>query len=193
MAITASMEIHFYEQDELAVFFESNAPSELEKLAEIGLFTMFAIRIMSNLGVHEITDGLGSFLIEAETFAPRFLDVLRDRGFRLVRYPGHAGRKQFLGSVTMEKIVRFDHKMKGFGWLGRGLGYYAPIAVMALLRFLVERHENDLEFHQRLAKAAWACGRFQLERRIGLTNQVELGTGVIAFAAEPYIPKPSSE
>jgi hypothetical protein len=52
MNISADVELHFHEQEKVSVFHETNCIGNDERLAEIGVCTAFAIRIMSNLGDH---------------------------------------------------------------------------------------------------------------------------------------------
>jgi hypothetical protein len=180
MNIVEKAELHFHKQDQLSVYLESNSSNELEKVGEIGLLTMFALRILSNLGQSQEADSVARFLfrfeecgIVAETGGPT-------GGLELIGYPGYEGRYRFYGSFELrDQEIRFDMEPKGFGVLGTGLGYYAPMAVLGLCRHLATKRSSDGDYLRRLRVATCACGVAHIRREIGLANQVQLGGRVI--------------
>lgn len=96
-------EVHFHQQEQLSVFTESNSSGDIEKFGEIGLASMFALRLMSNLDVCETTDSMAQFLICADASVVAFAAGKATGGFELLPYPGHGGRKQFILSSTKPK------------------------------------------------------------------------------------------
>lgn len=192
MNIFEQAEIHFHQQEQLSVFLESNSSDDIQKAGEIGLLTMFALRMMFNMDVCETTDNLAKFLIGAETAVPAFASGAATGGFQLVPYPGHAGRKQFILKFHLTGgQLKFDLDYKGFGWFATGMGYYGPIAVIGTLRQLAIKRADDPVFLERLAGAAVLCGQAQLGRKISMQNQSQLGfTFLTAVGGEYFIPQP---
>jgi hypothetical protein len=177
---TLTAQIHFHQQNEVSVFFENNIPDKhTEMVGEIHLFVLFALRQMSNLGT------AGDSLAEMLTTAAHAIESLAGGyevgGVRLIRYPGTPGMKQFLltAQILSNQHVHFDVKAKGFGFLWRGMGYYSPVAVQTLLRFLAIRRANSPKYLSWLAQAAAACGAAQLGRKISVANHTPLSFSIV--------------
>jgi hypothetical protein len=190
MNIAQNIEIHFHQQNQVSIFHEINVSGDDEKTGEIAGLTLFALRMMSNLGANDTSDSLGSILAGAAEIVPEFAARAATESFQLIQYPGYQGRKRFLATLRMtDDSTRFDMKAKGFGWLATGVGYYGPVSVVALLRYLAENHSNDTDFLQAVVVAAEMCGHLQLRRQISLTNQLQLALMTIATACENYMHK----
>src|SRR5664279_6352854 len=61
--IAVNLEVHFHEQEIVSIFHETNVTGLDEQFAELVFAGAFAIRSMSNLGPHEVTDALGQQLL----------------------------------------------------------------------------------------------------------------------------------
>jgi hypothetical protein len=167
-----SAELNFHQQDEVSIFEESTLNQPDEALYELYLFISYTLRQMSNLGIHQVTDTLANALMEAPTQIGVVASGVPFGGFRIVPYPGAAGRKRFLTSLMdNNRGAKFELKMIGFGILGRGMGYYAPTSVLALLAFFARKRRSDPQFVHMLAHSAMLCGQAQLGRIIGVGNQ----------------------
>lgn len=180
MNIIQKAEVHFHQQEQLSVYLESNSTDEFEKVGEIGLLTMFALRQLSNLGTSEEAAKLAKFLCAAGELVAAFASGESPGGFELIPYPGHEGRKRFYATVELHTDqIRFDMKPEGFDLLGTGLGYYAPIAVLGMFQHLARRRVTDEEYLRQLAAAVCLCGGAHMRGEVGLTNQLQLGRSFI--------------
>lgn len=189
MNVLQNAEIHFHQQEEISVFLESNVSGDDERLGHIALMTLFSIRMMSNLDINATSDDLGRFLVGGAEVVNEFARRSSTGGFQLIPYPGTAGRKVFLAHLYMAgNDTRFDVTSKGFGLFGSGLGYYAPMAVVALLRHLAEKHDSDRRFLDALGLASSTCGQLHLKRQITLANHVVLASAVLALARQGLFP-----
>lgn len=180
-----NLEIHFHQQDEVSVFLESNLSHQQEPLGEIHLFTLYTLRQMSNLGVDQITDGLGELLLSVDDVILDFAAGHEVAGVRLIRYPGTPGVKRFSvqAHIRPDGHATLDLRPKGFGLLGRGVGYYVPTSVIVLLRFLAMRMAASPVYLRCLSRAAVACGAAQLNRQISLSNQSALALSIVRSVA----------
>jgi hypothetical protein len=90
-------------------------------------------------------------------------------GVRLLEHSVGEGRRRFVSAVTIPRdgglglrqvrggvapTVEYSYSSKGFGMLGRGLGYYAPHSVITLLRYLIRKHQA----HDMLASSLLIAG-----------------------------------
>ena len=178
---TFTAQIHFHQQDEASVFFEDNAHGLVEVVGEIHLFVLFALRQMSNLGTH--LDPLAEVLVRTEEGIELFASGQDIGGVRLIRYPGTPGMRQFLLSGQFGSMgnrqASFDMKTRGFGFMWKGMGYYGPVAVTTLLRFLAVRRAKSPRYLQCLAQAGVGCGAAHLARKISVTNQTPLSFAIL--------------
>lgn len=174
-------EIHFHEQQTLSVFSEcSSTDLRAIKIAEIALITLFALRMLSNLGVCESSDSLAAALIEAPKMMGTLASGEWDGGCRCVPYPGHAGRKQFAATAWVASHgLRFDLQSKGFGWLSQGVPYYGPTAVINTLQVLAQARASDGEFLTALGVASRFVGQRYTERVVSLLNQNALAASIL--------------
>jgi hypothetical protein len=181
MNIRSSFELHFHQQEQVSVYLETTASGLEQELGEIALFTCLSVRILCNLGVNDTSDTLARFLANSSQGVKEFASGTSTGGFELINYPGYKGRKRFTLNLKMsDSEFNFDLAQNGFGFLARGYGFYAPVAVCALLRFLAVKHSQQNTFLSSLGQAAEACGHLHLQRRITLGNQRELGMAVLA-------------
>jgi hypothetical protein len=189
IAVTA--EIHFHEQDVVSIFHETNVGGSEEKFAELSFAAGFAIRIMSNLGTHELTDALAQQLQLVGQIIAQPIEQLLNMQPRVIRYPGHPGRKQFNISLRMtDQSFKFGYSDKGFGFLSKGLGYYGPAAVQSVFRYFASRRSNDDIYLNALANCAIASGQFQLGRKITLTNHAQLEMALMRYCLVELLPIP---
>ncbi|MCH7989726.1 MAG: hypothetical protein IID46_11350 [Planctomycetes bacterium] len=192
MGLAQNAEIHFHQQEQVSVFLESNVSGDEKKFGEIATATFFAIRMLSNLSVNETSDKLATFLKAPPEAVHLFASRSATGGFQLIPYPGSQGRKRFLAKLRIDDCMLFDVKAKGFGVFATGVGYYAPMAVIALIRQLSEKRENDPHFLCALGRAAETCGQFHLQRQITLNNQGELAIFVMKAATDVLLDSNSS-
>jgi hypothetical protein len=187
--IRNSAEIHFHQQEQVSVYFETNASGVEQEFGEIALMTCFSIRILSNLGVNDASDMLAQFLVNAPRAVEEIVSGGSTGGFELIKYPGYKGRRQFILNMVMnDSQFKLDLSQLGFGFLARGYGYYAPIGVFALLRFLAGKRPGQDGFLNTLGLATQSCGCLHLQRRITLVNHPDLAMAVLANSCgEDYL------
>jgi hypothetical protein len=187
MNIFVQAEVHFHQQEQLSVYLESNSCDDAERLGEIGLFTLLALRMMSNLDVCNETDMMAQFLMVAGKVIVPIATGQATGGFQLVPYPGYGGRKQFISKLHLtDEQTRFDLDVNGFDAMATGVAYYGPMAVQGVLRHLAIKRAHDAPFLERLGAAAALCGQAQLERRITLENRTQLGFVLLMATCRDY-------
>lgn len=192
-----SVEINFYQEDEVALFLETNV-SEDEKFAELLLFCSFTLRTLSNLGDSETTGTLALFLSshvrgnldalidqKGEIEIPsHILYSLKSFGIKLddlkiVEYSGIPGAKRFIASLGFtDSHLSLQYSAKGFGFFARGVDRYAPNAVIALMKYLAKRRLGDEAFIQSLEDVASGCGDVVLGKQLRMTNQNKLAVTI---------------
>jgi hypothetical protein len=162
MTVDSKLEIHFYDQDRVAIHFESEASSGDLKYAEILMFSCYAVQQLIALGKGEISRSLASQLSEMTIEVLKEWPQAEDPGEPvLVECSGEA-RKRFVATLRGPRdnfAYNFHLDAKGFGVFASGVGYYAPVSVVMLLKYLADRRSIDLIYLTRLALAAENCGR----------------------------------
>ena len=116
MNISLNVEIHFHEQEKASIFLESNSTGNSAKFGELSLFTRFAIRIISNLGVCQFSDQLATLLLEAPSKIHELPNEQNSGGLQLIPYPGYQGRKNFFAQLSMSETGDdsiFNRKVSG--------------------------------------------------------------------------------
>ncbi len=181
-------EIHFHQQDQASVFLETTVSGNEEKFAEILLFCCFAIRQMVNFGRDPAAFAIARLLDYASTALKEVADHQSPDEAKLVEYKGSPGRKRFVARVTCtDDRLGFILKPKGFGLLGRGMGYYGPDSVTLLLKYLVKKRNGDDEFIGKLAAAAAMCAQAYSQGQVSLATQSQIAMMVAATTAGNYL------
>ena len=187
--ISIIAEINFHEQEVASIFHETNVAGRDEQFAELCFAGAFAIRMMSNMGVNETTDMIGQQLQWIAHLITDTPDDLLEPKPELIRYPGHPGRRRFIGNLRLSPHrMQMDFKAKGFGLLARGMGYYGPVAVHSVFRYFASRRVDDTEYVTAMASTTAACGQLQLERQIQLSNHAQLQMMLIGSCFADYLP-----
>jgi len=166
---TLNLEIHFYQQDEAAIFLESNVIGDEEEFAEVLLFCLYTQKLMINLGRHPVCDSLSELLAQIPDDFSQITQLAAAKKVRLVDYRGSSGRKRFLASLHYaDNRLNLNLKAKGFGILARGMGYYAPTSVILLFQYLVKRRQTTPFFVSWLTRAARQCANAYIRGKFGL-------------------------
>ncbi|HEV7280305.1 MAG TPA: hypothetical protein VGN57_08850 [Pirellulaceae bacterium] len=168
-----SAECQFYQQDRLAVFIESSLAQEEQVIGELQLFAAYTLRILYNLGPSPVAYGLSEMLVQLPAAVDHPKSVESAGAFVLVDHTGRSGKYSFSGVFRYGEVTRFDLSYKGFGWLGRGLGYYAPSSAMGLLRHFVAARVDDPVYIEKLFKTAMYCGMLFNEGSLRVDNQLQ--------------------
>jgi hypothetical protein len=174
----ANLDIGFRRRDEISVRLESTAAADVLRQVEILLFCLYASRQAANLGSGVGGDALslGAVLLNAGE-APRSFLEDGARAMRVVPAPPAPGGKRYRASLRWGELedpasIRFKLSLVGFGAIGRGSGYYAPVSVLALLFFLLNERSTDDAYVAGLAAAARHLG--SMFPYVGVPNQVAL-------------------
>ena len=188
MDISQKVEIHFHQQEQLSLFHESNATGAEEKLGEVALVAFYVLRTLCSLGQSQESTTLAQLLSTAFETVPTFANGSATGGFDLITYAGSQGRKRFLADIRLtDSNTSFNYKPKGFGIMGSGLGYYAPISTLAIIRYFSMKRAEDSEFLVSLAEAGATCGEAYLHAQVSMTNQLPLGNFIVAKACSSYL------
>ena len=143
----ANLEIHFHDQDEITVNLDSTGPEDAVRQPEILLFSLFAARQAANLGLGGgVGLSLAAVLLDAGKSPVSFLRG-GPGGARVIPYSGTRGEKGYRASLRYATFedrasIQFKLSMVG-GVVGRGVSYYAPASVLALLHHLLRQREAD--------------------------------------------------
>lgn len=188
MQIRMNVAIDFYEQEKASVYLESFSLPSDEEVAEIMLLVMFAIRQMSNLGVNETTDQMAGMFMGLPAAIRGLASGEVTGGLQLILPPGQPGRKRFDAKLTMTpQQTNLALNAKGFGWFATGMNYYAPVSVLALVRYLAMKRSNDEYYLTILAKAVAKTGGVHLDRQITLSNHAAIAASIVASTCDPKI------
>jgi hypothetical protein len=172
-----NLEINFHEQDEISVNLDSREPEDAVRQSEILLFSLFAARQAANLGS---SGGAGLSLAAVLLDAGKSpLSFLRSGpgGARVIPYSGTPGGKRYRASLQYASFedpasIRFKLGLVGFGVVGRGVSYYAPASVLALLDHLLRQREADAAYVAALAATTRHLG--SMLPHVGPANQLAI-------------------
>lgn len=173
-----AVEIHFHEQDRASVFLE-NIGGPDAKFAELLLLSSYAVRQVANLGRSPETAALGALLAGAARSAEHLIGYRPENSPALVAYQGKPGRKRFTSRVDVaDDTYQFNMQPHGFGFLGRGLGFYSPTSVVLLLQYLVELRLLDEEYLTALSLVAAMCALAIDNGHITVGSQQDVALGI---------------
>jgi len=177
MNINSRLEINFHQQDEASVFLENTTSGREEKFGEILLFCCVALRNIVNFGNHHpIASSLAVLL--SQQIKGNLKELMNHKGPsepKIIDYPGSQGRKRFVASLKCaDDNFNFQYNAKGFGFLARGIGYYAPNSVLVLMKYLAKRRQDDKEYIEALENAAEQCGAIYLSGQLSIPNQSKI-------------------
>jgi hypothetical protein len=133
MIVSAMAEIHFHQQEQASVYMESTGSGNCEIVSEIGLLTVLAIRVFSNLGDDACSSKLAEFLLFlSESLAST---AGTDLGLiEVIPYPGYQGRMLFVATMELtDDTFKGNVTSTGFDTVMTGYSYYGPISVLAFV------------------------------------------------------------
>lgn len=190
---SVNLEINFHQQKQASVFFESHVEflnvDVVEKKAEIAMLTAYALRVFANLGVNDVSDSMARRLV-TPGIVELFARGTSSDGPQLIPYPGHPGRYKFtckLLSPLLGSNIGFEYEPLGFSEGNSPIDYYSSSSVYALLRFLAEQRNGDLEYLECLATCAETCARSHLDREIAQGDDLLEYLAILAASAGPYL------
>lgn len=201
------LRIDFYSKQDVSIRmdFAGRYPFPANEASELFLFTCYALRQFSNLGNHPAAMALAVLLItydkdtaiklgkgSYEFPGPAQLGFLMgsegvkiDVDYALLRdhiMPGLPKLVDFQGEGKKAFIVTvppFCLRPKGFGLLGFQVNYYAFQSVIALFRYLAQKHIDEGVYLDHLSQVARYCGKFYIARGVPLGDQVALANAIL--------------
>lgn len=214
MGNLVSTRIEFLSPETAALNIETSAPEDGRSFAELLLFTSLALRQLHNLGTtHPVTRSLAKALqacsdarIPLTTLlgppdmslkrlttplasgAPDpFSNYVSVDIVKIVQFSGQKGKKRFLATLNQRgdlAVLRLD--TKGFGLLGAGVNYYAPLSVGILLHQLALSHREDAVYLRQLLAAARSCGTALLRDQISVISQPSLVYRIVKDSVDVF-------
>lgn len=165
--------VWFPQQDEWTVTLTSTLsdPDE-ERLYETMLFCFFAARQIANLRGDVPARALGEMLRLIDGDAPLASATERLEALRTPS-PKPMGRKGFTAHLREQDRGFFKLGTHGFGLRSKGIGYYAPVSVLALLAWLLQRRADDDEYQRALGTAARGIGYASDDGLLGIRQHTE--------------------
>ncbi len=127
------------------MFLESSVPAEDEGPMELGLFVHYVIRQFANVGPGDPSGFALAQALSKVGYEPGRGSVREMLDTVQVVPASGRGRKGFVATFDVD-ANRFTLKPYGFGLLGKGLGYYAPVSVLVFLDYLWTTHSDDGPF-----------------------------------------------
>jgi hypothetical protein len=203
--IETTLEIRFPADDRATVLLESNASGTPETQAELILFCLYATRAIANLRQTEaaqmLTESLAALAHATTEELVAFTEgegppmagstsvqvVLLDPGEAISGDKTFQANVRFLDNEPNPRIL-FAMKPRGFGLLSKGVDYYAPSSVLALLYALLKRRTNDVPYLHRLARAAGSIGRLATTDLYAFGNQMDVAIAAadVGWRAVPH-------
>jgi hypothetical protein len=176
----ARFEIWFPSTEEVSIFTEIADTGEGREGNAIGLWAAFAARQIANLKRDAGMHAMCVLLAELE-HTDEMPDAVGET--RIVPPTPSQGRKGFVGTfVSKDGLPLINVKPKGFGMMGRGVGFYAPTATLALFLDLHGRSSETARFV--LTETARGIGLLALDGKIGVTSQAKAAGLALAFGVE---------
>ena len=199
MANHVKLEIDFYSEDKASISLKSQMKQQ--RFGEIVLFCSFTLRQMRNLGLnHPVTLSLAKALASnKDPCTPLTLLLgppeysVRDIGYslragtdpmknfvsvdtvKIVSSSWRSGKKRFIATLEIKDeraLLQLD--VKGFGMLGQGVNYYAPLSVGLLLKHMALSRAGETDYLNSLSRAANLCGEAAQKYEITPTSQLSL-------------------
>jgi hypothetical protein len=180
-------EVWFPQQDEWTVTLASTlSDPEEEGFQETTLFCLFAARQIANLRGDASAQALGEMLTLVDENDPIAAVTGRLEALRTPS-PEPVGRKGFTAELREEDRKFFKLGTHGFGLRSKGIGYYAPVSVLALLAWLLKRRADDREYQRTLGTAARSIGYASAEGLLGIRQHTETAmlTALAAWTETP--------
>lgn len=186
--IETNVEINFYQQDEASVYMTSTASGAKEDFGIMLLFSLYTIRTLVNLGRDsKEARGILAMLDEMDTGLKDFAKDKKE--VKLVKSTNSRGPKYFIGEMSTDENTKvyYQHKAKGFGIMGKGLGYYAPVSVMAFIKWLANKYEKDNKMFEVVGNTCVGIASVFNNSRVNITDQTSIALQTLAYISPELI------
>lgn len=181
MAQCPTAEVHFHDDRTCSCVIRSGAKGDDLPFDELLLWACFANHQMNNMG-RDARAVAASLQSVSENDLGRYAQRGAEGFHVLAEHPGPA-KKNFIGTIQqLQGGQRFHLKMNGFGLLGRGLGFYVPSSIIALLLHMARRRIENKGFVRCLRVVANTCGYLVLARLLNLRNASQMAMEAVTCA-----------
>lgn len=173
---SADLRAVFLDKSCVSISIETKGEKGTEPYAEALLLAVFLARQLTT-----VTDEAADRL--ARNLASSACDPQDMDGPTLVPSVSRRRGKMFTCHVnTLPNSAKpFDDSVSGFGLLGSTSSYYAPVAALALLRFLAIRRSSDNTYVQRIGAVAWLTAQMHFRGMLNLRNWYSQANGTAAI------------
>jgi hypothetical protein len=166
--------IDFFSHNEASVVAKTNASQENQESAYLLLFAWFSLRILSLIhgdyrqilikNLYEIGEGM----------QPN--KKIKDYGVNIVEITEQKEKKGFSFRLDIGNAGYKPHnKPYGFGLLGRGTNYYAPMAVLILAAHLVDCNKDNQKFIKAIKSASKRIALWALDNKVSIKDEQVIG------------------
>lgn len=171
MDYATQLTVEFYSPDEASVEILSYAPSDAQYLNMMALVAYFTMRQLGNLR------GAGAPLARLLVGQVEHGGIAALPGPRIVPFRG-AGGKCFVADLTLREDgpPTLLLRMKGFGLLGRDVGWYAARSVLLLFGYLADLLEDEAD----LVRCAYVCGTAFLNGHTSARQQQDVVVAIMS-------------
>lgn len=193
-AIQFHLGMYFPSQEAATVVVSSpELPAREYLFGSLLMFTNYATRTISNLGKSETADILVRSLASIDLVAIAETDTVGGVRLSCSEKPPKKYEKSFTSRLDASVSrgvpnIKFDYKYSGFGWLGRGLGFYAPLSVLGLVWDNAKRIGSVPGAAAAWAEAASGIAKVYAIGQIGVANQRELALVLAATCGQGFAP-----
>jgi len=169
------MEVWFPSQEEVTVFVETTfVDRDALEAAMLMFFTYFAARSAANLSGSPAQQPLGYNLVSLRNDGGATANgLLAANDVTLTTPTVRGGRKGFKATLHPDKRKFFTYKPQGFGLLGKGADFYAPMAVFAFAAYLFAHYGSNPRFADSLGSVAFRIGAPTATGELGVLNQYD--------------------
>lgn len=150
---------------------ETDIPYYVPFIAALGVDINKLVGLIPALGIYRAVNKLSD-----EQLAKQICPTIA----QIKKHSGRNGKKRFIADMVVreKKTVNFALQTKGFGFLGKGANYYAPMSVILILKYLYSSHDDwtpeNSRFKTMLTQAANLCGQAFLQGKVSTVSQVKL-------------------
>lgn len=169
----STVAIDFYDRQRVAV--RCTTSFDDRALGELSLWCLFCLRTLGNLGRSQASQQLAEILLHNPSDIWMFVGDDFSNRPESVHYEGDAKRR-FTAQFEIAEKPHFDYQALGFGFLGWGLGYYAPLACAFFAKELLRQRRKDDAYASKLKK----IGRRLAAVDVGVANQVPIFMSIMA-------------
>jgi hypothetical protein len=175
MKIYMKLEVHYHQQDEASLIFESENSTQEKLFGEILLFCCFVLRLLVKFGKSNAGYALAMSLFEVSDNLKKVNDAKSFNSPKLIEHQEVPGQKQFLLKLEYAKSkINFKMDLKGFGLFKSELDYYGINTVLLFLSYLVNKIIDNEREIARLSEIVKNCGQAFTSGQLSKKNEKKM-------------------